>query len=163
MLPVSSSAGSLISIVRGTTNVTFTTQLSRERNMPCLSRPPAPTRPNMARVGAFSIAGTLSGSGAAAATVKLTGTSSATVTSDPTGHYLISGLANGSYTVTPTKTGMTFTPASQSVTVSGANVTGIDFTSAVTPTFSVSGSISGSGGSSATVTLSGSFQRNCYC
>ncbi len=63
------------------------------------------------------------------------GTSGATVTagsqgatSDASNNYAISGLANGTYTVTPSKSGCTFSPASQSVSVSGANVTGINFT-----------------------------------
>ncbi len=155
LLPVSSSAGSLISLVRGTTNVSFTTQTIKGVPYAVFVATAGSYQAKYGPGGAFSIAGTLTGSGANSATVKLTGTSSATVTADPSGNYLISGLANGSYTVTPTKPGMTFTPTSRSVTVSGANVTGINFTSAVTPTFSVSGSISGSGGSSATVTLSG--------
>jgi len=40
-------------------------------------------------------------------------------------------LANGSYTVTPSKPGYVYTPASRAVTVSGANVAAIDFGSAV--------------------------------
>jgi hypothetical protein len=40
------------------------------------------------------------------------------------------GLANGTYTVTPTLAGYLFTPANRSVTVNGAPVTGIDFTAA---------------------------------
>src|SRR5439155_13383110 len=63
------------------------------------------------------------------------GTSSATVTagsktatSDASSNYSISGLANGTYTVTPSKSGCTFSPASSSVTIAGANVTGTNFT-----------------------------------
>ena len=63
------------------------------------------------------------------------GTSGATITagsqgatSDASSNYTVSGLANGTYTVTPSKSGCTFSPASQSVSVSGANVTGINFT-----------------------------------
>src|SRR5467141_1932861 len=51
-------------------------------------------------------------------------------TGDVNGNYTLSGLPNGTYTVTPTKTGFTFGPASQTVTVSGANVTAVNF---VTP------------------------------
>lgn len=39
------------------------------------------------------------------------------------GSYGFAGLYNGNYTLTPSKTGYTFTPSSISVTVSGANVT----------------------------------------
>ncbi|HEY0144133.1 MAG TPA: pre-peptidase C-terminal domain-containing protein [Thermoanaerobaculia bacterium] len=49
-------------------------------------------------------------------------------TSDASSNYTISGLATGSYTVTPAKSGCTFSPASTSVSVTGANVTGINFT-----------------------------------
>jgi hypothetical protein len=63
------------------------------------------------------------------------GTSGATVTagsqgatSDGSNNYTISGLANGTYTVTPSKSGCTFSPASASVTIAGANVTGTNFT-----------------------------------
>jgi hypothetical protein len=155
MLPVASSAGSLVSIARGTTNVSFTTQTIKGAQYAVFVATAGSYQAKYGPGGAFSIAGTLSGSGAASATVKLTGSSSATVTADPSGHFLITGVANGPYTVTPTNVGMTFTPTSRSVTVSGANVTGVNFTSAVTPTFSVSGSISGNGGPSATVTLNG--------
>jgi hypothetical protein len=155
MLPVNSSAGSLISLKRGTTTVTTTTQTIKGVQYAVFVATAGSYSAQYGPGGVFSIAGTLTGPGAPSATVKLTGTSSATVTADPTGHYLITGRANGTYTVTPSKAGMTFTPASQNVAISGANVTGVNFTSAVTPTFSVSGSISGSGGNSATVTLSG--------
>jgi Bacterial pre-peptidase C-terminal domain len=53
---------------------------------------------------------------------------SASATSDASNNYTIPGLANGTYTVTPTKSGCTFSPVSLSVTVAGANVTGQNFT-----------------------------------
>jgi hypothetical protein len=52
---------------------------------------------------------------------------SASATSDASSNYTISGLAAGTYTVTPSKTGCTFSPTSQSVTV-GPNATGKNFT-----------------------------------
>jgi hypothetical protein len=61
-------------------------------------------------------------------------------------------LTNGSYTVTPTKSGFLMTPASQAVTISGANATA-NFSSA--QTFTLGGTISGTGGSGATVNLTG--------
>jgi hypothetical protein len=54
--------------------------------------------------------------------------------------------------VTPTKTGYTFTPASQGVAVNGANKTA-NFSSK--QTYSISGTISGGGKSGATVKLTG--------
>ncbi len=155
MLPLGSSAGSLTSIKRGTTTVAFTAQTIKGVQYAMFAATAGSYQAKYGAGGAFSIAGTLTGVGAPSATVKVTGPSSATVTADPAGNYLVTGLANGTYTVTPTNPGMTFTPASRSVTISGSNVTGVNFTSAPTPTFSVSGSITGSGGSAATVTLNG--------
>jgi hypothetical protein len=51
------------------------------------------------------------------------------VTANTSGVYTFTGVANGSYTVTPTKTGHTFTPSSKATTVSSGNVTGLNFTS----------------------------------
>ncbi len=85
------------------------------------------------------------------------GTSGATVTagsgsatSDGSNNYTISGLAAGTYTVTPSKSGCTFSPASSSVTITSSNVTGVNFTASCTaPTFTISGN---AGTSGATVT-----------
>lgn len=52
---------------------------------------------------------------------------SASATSDSAGAFSIAGLAAGTYTVTPSKSGCTFTPASRSVTV-GPSATGVGFT-----------------------------------
>jgi hypothetical protein len=103
----------------------------------------------------YSISGTISGVGGA--TVTLSGQSSATTTADGSGNFSFSGLINGGYVITPTLTGYTFTPTIQSVTINGANVTGVSFTAAVAPTtYTISGNISpASVGSGATVTLSG--------
>jgi uncharacterized protein (TIGR03437 family) len=70
------------------------------------------------------------GSGAA---IALSGTSAAAATADASGSYTFSGLANGSYTITPSLSGYTFSPASVAVTVSGANVTAASFTATGAP------------------------------
>ena len=95
-----------------------------------------------------------SGSGA---TVKLTGAATATTTADVNGVYTFSAVANGSYTVTPTKTGFTFTPTNRSVVISlGGSVTGADFSAQTVPTFSISGTITpAASGSGTTVALTG--------
>ena len=49
-------------------------------------------------------------------------------TTNGAGNYTFAGLSNGTYTITPTNTGFTFTPASQNVTINAANVTGVNFT-----------------------------------
>ena len=74
----------------------------------------------------YSISGTITNG--AGATVALSGTSSGSTTADSSGNYTLSGLSNGTYTVTPTLAGYTFSPASRAVTVSGANITGVNFT-----------------------------------
>jgi len=107
----------------------------------------------------FGISGTLSPvAGGSGATVTLSGTAGATTTSDGAGNYSFSGLANGTYTLTPSHTGYTFNPISKTATVSGASVAGINFTATaqVGQTFSITGTISPiTGGSGSTVTLSG--------
>jgi O-glycosyl hydrolase len=104
-----------------------------------------------------AISGTISGAGGNGATVTLSGAASATTTANASGIYTFTGLADGAYTVTPSKTNYTFTPTSRAVTVSGADVAGVDFTASAVPppTHAISGTISGAGGNGATVTLSG--------
>lgn len=99
----------------------------------------------------WSISGTISGG--AGSLVSLSGAQSASATADSNGNYTFSSLANGSYVVTPSKSGYTFSPASSNVTVNGANVNGTNFTAANSQTWSISGTISGGAGS--TVALSG--------
>jgi hypothetical protein len=106
----------------------------------------------------YSVSGSItpsaSGSGA---TVTLSGAAVASTTVDSSGNFSFTGLANGSYTVTPSKAGYTFSPANQSVTVSSGNVTVSTFTATATGlTYTISGTITpAASGSGATVTLSG--------
>jgi len=81
------------------------------------------------QVETFSIAGTVSGAIAEGVTVTLSGDGSATATTDSSGDYSFSELSNGSYTVTPSKAGYSFSLYNALVTVAGADVTGVDFTS----------------------------------
>jgi hypothetical protein len=116
-------------------------------------------------VTTYTLSGTISpavsgGPSGAGAVVTLSGASSGTATADSSGNYSFSGLANGSYTVTPNKTGYTFTPSSQTVSISGANLPGTNFTIQAIPTYTISGTISpavsgGPSGAGAVVTLSG--------
>jgi hypothetical protein len=105
----------------------------------------------------YSISGAISPSTAGSgATVTLSGPSSASTVADANGDYSFNGLTNGSYTITPGKTAYTFTPASQPVTINGANQTGINFTAQAVPTWSISGTISPvTGGVGASVALTG--------
>ena len=63
-------------------------------------------------------------------------------TTDAAGAYSIPNAPAGTYTLTPSLTGYTFTPPSRSVTVTGAAITAQDFT-AIAPTYAVSGTVSG--------------------
>jgi hypothetical protein len=105
----------------------------------------------------YSVSGSISPSASGAgATVTLSGAGSGTTTADASGNYTFAGLANGSYTVTPSKSGFTFSPTSAAATVNNGNVTALNFTIAAVPTYSISGTISpAANGSGATVTLSG--------
>ena len=77
----------------------------------------------------WNVSGTISpASGGSGATVTLSGPASATVTADSSGNYSFNGLGNANYTVTPSKSGYTFTPPNQSATINGADVSGINFT-----------------------------------
>ena len=105
--------------------------------------------------GTLSISGTITPPTAGAGdTVVLTGTASATVTANASGGFTFTNLPNGSYVVTPSHAGYVFTPISQSVTLSGSNVSNVNFTGSAT--YSISGAISpAAGGSGTTITLGG--------
>jgi hypothetical protein len=93
----------------------------------------------------------------AGATVNLTGAATATVAADGSGNFTFARVANGTYTVTPSKVGFIFTPANRSITVSnGVSMTGVNFTVQPVPTYSITGTITPVAvGNGATVTLSG--------
>lgn len=103
----------------------------------------------------YNISGQVSGV-TGTTTITATGTSSTkTSVTDANGSYSISGLANGSYTVQPGRAGYVFTPLNQSVTVSGSNVSSINFTGAATASYTISGTVSGDVKQGVTITLSG--------
>ena len=100
--------------------------------------------------GTLSPASLVSGS---VITLSLPGGGTATTTPDGTGNYSFANLANGTYTVTPSKSGQTFNPASQTVTIAGSNVAGVNF---ALQTWSITGTITPATASSGTtLTLSG--------
>jgi hypothetical protein len=73
----------------------------------------------------YTISGTISPA-SVGATLTLTNSNGVTVaptTADATGAYSFSGLANGTYTVTPTLAGYNYTPPSATLTINGANQT----------------------------------------
>lgn len=101
--------------------------------------------------GSYSITGQIesnTGAGLAGVSVTLTGGTTLTTTTDSGGNYSFSNVANGTYTLTPAKSGYTFSPAYQQVTVSGKNTTVAKFT----------GTTSGGGGTVTGYDLTGIVQ-----
>ncbi len=66
--------------------------------------------------------------GVAGATISYTGPVSGGVVAGGGGTYTITGLPDGTYTITPSLTGYTFTPPSRTVIINGDNVSGVNFT-----------------------------------
>ncbi len=103
-----------------------------------------------------AISGTVSGAVRSGVTVRLTGAATSSATTDASGNYSFPNLADGSYTIAPSLAGYAFSPASLSVTLAGADVTGRNFTAvAVGPTHAISGTVSGAVRSGVTVSLTG--------
>ncbi|MGA9753140.1 MAG: PKD domain-containing protein, partial [Acidobacteriota bacterium] len=106
--------------------------------------------------GSYTISGAVTLNGPGLPGVRVTaGSASATTQSD--GSYTLSGLAAGTYTVTPALSGYTFTPASQSETITNANITTVNFTATASPSgHAIKGTVtlngSGLGGVTITVT-----------
>ena len=81
------------------------------------------------KTSGLSISGTINpAAGGNGATLTLGGAANATTTADSSGSYTFAGLSNGTYTIVPSHPGFTFTPTSQTATVNGASVTGVNFT-----------------------------------
>jgi hypothetical protein len=74
----------------------------------------------------YSISGTVTANslGLAGVTISTTG---ASTTTDSSGAYTLAGLVNGSYTVTPSLTGYTFSPTARTPIINNANVTAQNF------------------------------------
>ena len=98
--------------------------------------------------GTLSPAPLISGS---TVTLTLPGGGTTNTSPDGSGNYGFGNLSNGSYIATATKTGQSFTPSSQNVTVAGANVSGVNF---ALQTWSISGNV-GTTASGTTVALNG--------
>jgi hypothetical protein len=106
----------------------------------------------------WTISGTVGPTTAGVGTLlTLSGAAAATATADASGNYIFVGLPNGNYVVTPSKSGYTFTPTAIPVSISGANVAGLNFTATAVPTWSISSAVSpASLGAGTLLTLSGS-------
>jgi hypothetical protein len=112
------------------------------------------------------VTATISGAVTGATSVTVTLTPGGTVATTSTGGaYSFAGLASATYTVTPSKAGFTFAPATRQVVLAGADVAAQDFTAtAVIPTFQLGGTVHvGAGGpvlAGVSVALSGAAAGN---
>jgi hypothetical protein len=94
--------------------------------------------PSSGSSGTFLLSGTISPQSVGNGTiVTLSGPVSASTTGNSSGNYNFSGLANGTYVVTPSRSGYIFSPSVQSVSIDGSDVSGNDFTAFQQSTHSV--------------------------
>jgi hypothetical protein len=95
--------------------------------------------------GDYTISGAVrnpTGAGESGVTVLLGGARQSSTATDGEGKYSFSGLANGTYTVTPAQSGYTCSPARMNVTLNGANQVVPDFSAVLAATiWAVGGSI----------------------
>jgi inhibitor of cysteine peptidase len=100
----------------------------------------------------YGISGTVAGDVAAGVTIRIQGTTRKAVT-NALGHYAITGLSDGTYVLEASFDGYSFTPATRTVAINGANVTGQDFASV--KGLSLAGSVTGDVKQGVTLTLEG--------
>ncbi len=94
--------------------------------------------PGSSSSGTFQLSGAISPQPVGNGTnVTLSGPASASTTGNISGNYSFSGLASGTYAVTPARSGYSFSPSLQSVSINGSDVSGIDFTASQQSTHSV--------------------------
>jgi hypothetical protein len=96
----------------------------------------------------YSISGIITGGGSAlpGATVTLTGASTITATTNVNGSYTFTGAANGTYALSVSMSGYTFSPTSLQVVVNNGNLAEQNFSGTANPqTYSISGIVTGGG------------------
>jgi hypothetical protein len=91
-----------------------------------------------------ALGGPLAGVTVTTASQSLGGSPTQTAVTDALGNYTVSGLAAGTYLITPTLAGVAFDPASSMVTLTTDGAINVDFAAlpVVAPTFSVLGDVS---------------------
>jgi hypothetical protein len=88
------------------------------------SSPSSPSSPTTT----YSISGTITpASAGSGSTLALSGPATASTTANSSGNYSFTGLANGMYVITPNSSGYSFSPTVQTVTINGANASGVNF------------------------------------
>ncbi len=91
----------------------------------------ASTSPQIPVTATYAISGTVTPAvGGAGTTLTLTGASIESTIADALGDYTLANLTSGSYTVTPSKPGFTFVPASRLTFVAAGSVSAVDFSAA---------------------------------
>ena len=98
-----------------------------------------------AGLATYAVSGTVSGASFGGVNIQVTGASTTNVLTDTNGNFSLANQSNGSYTITPSKIGYSYSPTSMVINVNGANVSGTNFVSSVNaaPTYTLSGSITG--------------------
>jgi hypothetical protein len=91
------------------------------------------TTVTVSSVSVFTVSGSVTAAGQPLGGVVVTD-GTRTATTNAAGAYTIAGVPNGTYTLTPSLSGFTFSPATLGVTVNGANLSGRNFTAAPVPT-----------------------------
>jgi hypothetical protein len=109
----------------------------------------------------YTISGTVTvygtGSDLDNVTINMTGSSTSSTTTASNGDFSLSGLANGTYTLTPSLSNYTFNPVSVVVIIDGASITDTNFVATSTEgadTYSISGTVTGAVQSGVKLTLS---------
>ena len=113
----------------------------------------------------YSVSGSVTTSAGAGVSGVTVATSGNSASSSSTGSFSIASLANGSYTLTPSKSGCSFSPVNRSVSVASANVTGQNFTASCTTSVPVERLVNGNFDSISTSTNSatdGSWARSAF-
>ena len=107
----------------------------------------------------YSISGTVSGDPTAIGNgvlIDLTGAATSDVATDENGNYIFTGLANGTYILTPSLMGYTFNPVSTVFVVSqGDGTANFVATAFSDSTWSISGTVTGTVQTGVLITLSG--------
>jgi len=106
----------------------------------------------------YTISGTITGSTKEGVTLTLGGAGSNTAKSNSSGAYSFPTLSSGTYTVTPSLSGYTFSPTSRTVTIESSDKTSIDFVAtseSSASTRTISGTITGATQEGVSVLLSG--------
>ena len=120
---LTSLGGAIAIAVNESTNTLYVASVNGTISVFALNPPTAPA--------AFSVNGMIQnaqGVPASGVTVRATGPGgNATAVTDAMGLFVLTGLPTGTYTITPMSASFSFGPASQSVTVNGANIRGLTF------------------------------------